>query len=103
MAVTLVDSGNSQRGWQRRDNPTMRVELIGHFKPCMTDIYLHIWCAHGRLYPHAPVHVGGLDGASHLCFRRESEDQVDNRSEDVLLLQDRDDAEEHHQQRDLLR
>ena len=21
---------------------TMRVELIGHFKPCMTDIYLHI-------------------------------------------------------------
>ena len=22
--------------------PTMRVELIGHFKPCMTDIYLHI-------------------------------------------------------------
>ena len=22
--------------------PTMRAELIGHFKPCMTDIYLHI-------------------------------------------------------------
>ena len=21
---------------------TMRAELIGHFKPCMTDIYLHI-------------------------------------------------------------
>ena len=21
---------------------TMRVELIGHFKPCTTDIYLHI-------------------------------------------------------------
>ena len=21
---------------------TMRVELIGHFKPCMTEIYLHI-------------------------------------------------------------
>ena len=21
---------------------TMRVELIGHFKPCMTGIYLHI-------------------------------------------------------------
>ena len=21
---------------------TMRVELIGHFRPCMTDIYLHI-------------------------------------------------------------
>ena len=22
--------------------PTMRVELIGHFKPCMTDIYIPI-------------------------------------------------------------
>ena len=22
--------------------PTMRVELIGHFKPCMPDIYIHI-------------------------------------------------------------
>ena len=22
--------------------PTMRAELIGHFKPCMTEIYLHI-------------------------------------------------------------
>ena len=22
--------------------PAMRVELIGHFKPCMTEIYLHI-------------------------------------------------------------
>ena len=21
---------------------TMRAELIGHFQPCMTDIYLHI-------------------------------------------------------------
>ena len=21
--------------------PTMRVELIGHFQPCMTEIYLH--------------------------------------------------------------
>ena len=34
----------------------MRVELSGHFKPCVTEIYLRIWCAHGRLYPHAPVH-----------------------------------------------
>ena len=24
------------------DTPTMRVELIGHFKPCMTGIYLPI-------------------------------------------------------------
>ena len=22
--------------------PTMRAELIGHFEPCMTEIYLHI-------------------------------------------------------------
>ena len=34
---------------------TMHVKLIGHFKPRITDIYLHIWCVHGRLYPHAPV------------------------------------------------
>ena len=34
----------------------MRVQLIGHFKPCITDIYLHIVARmHGRLYPHAPV------------------------------------------------
>lgn len=26
-------------------------------KSCMTDIGLHIWCAHGRLYSHARVHV----------------------------------------------
>ena len=26
--------------------PTMRAELIGHFQPCMTDIYLHIVRAH---------------------------------------------------------
>ena len=34
-------------------NSTMRVELIGHFKPCVTDIYLHFIdcrCAHERLY-----------------------------------------------------
>ena len=35
---------------------TMRVELIGRFKPCMAEIYIQILCAHGRLYPHAPVH-----------------------------------------------
>ena len=35
----------------------VRVELIGHLKPCMTKIYLHNLCAHGRLYPHAPVHA----------------------------------------------
>ena len=33
----------------------MRAELIGHFETCVTDIYLHILCAHGRLYSHAPV------------------------------------------------
>ena len=25
-----------------RGRPTMRAELIGHFQPCMTEIYLHI-------------------------------------------------------------
>ena len=52
-AVPLDRSRN--RGWlQLFDNhflindlnvvrpSTMRVELIGHFKPCMTEIYLHI-------------------------------------------------------------
>ena len=34
----------------------MRAELIGHFEPCMTEIYLHIDARiHGRLYGHAPV------------------------------------------------
>ena len=23
--------------------PTMRAELIGHFEPCMTEVYLHIY------------------------------------------------------------
>jgi len=27
---------------QRGTIYTMRVELIGHFKPCVTEIYLHI-------------------------------------------------------------
>ena len=27
----------------------------GHLKPCMTKIDLHTLCAHGRLYPRAPV------------------------------------------------
>ena len=36
---------------------TMRVELIGHFKICMTDIYLQNECAHVGLSVHAPVHI----------------------------------------------
>ena len=39
-AVTLAArSGNAA---VLRPATTMRVELIGHFKPCMTGIYLHI-------------------------------------------------------------
>ena len=26
----------------RRHQRTMRVELVGYFKPCMTEIYIHI-------------------------------------------------------------
>ena len=37
---------------QSLDGHTMRVELIGHLKSCMTDIYRHICCAHCRVYPH---------------------------------------------------
>ena len=33
----------------------MRVEWIGHFKPCMTDIYLHI-----RIFGGAHLEVDGL-------------------------------------------
>ena len=29
-------------GYELQVYATMRVELIGHFKPCITDIYLHI-------------------------------------------------------------
>ena len=35
----------------------VRVQLIGHFKTCMTEIYIPILCAHGRLYPHAPARL----------------------------------------------
>ena len=28
---------------ERGSSGTMRAELIGHFEPCMTDIYLHIY------------------------------------------------------------
>ena len=32
-----------RRAQPSRDQPaTVRVDTIGHFKPCMTDIYLHI-------------------------------------------------------------
>ena len=41
---------------------TMRVAIIGRFKPCMTEIHLHIWCAHGRFYPHAPVSMNAWLG-----------------------------------------
>ena len=30
--------------------PTMRAELIGHLKPCMTEIYLHFLCARCEIY-----------------------------------------------------
>ena len=48
---------------------TMRVEFRGYFKTCVTDICIHnIWCAHGRLHPHAPVgraHGGGTRTHTH--------------------------------------
>ena len=28
--------------WGASDDGTMRVELIGHFKPCVTEIYLPV-------------------------------------------------------------
>ena len=37
MAMELARNGIRVNGLG-----TMRVELIGHFKPCMTEIYLHI-------------------------------------------------------------
>ena len=43
----------------------VRVQLIRHFEPCTTDIYLHNDCAHVGLIVHAPVAVGSDDcGAS---------------------------------------
>ena len=35
--IDIVDTAKG-----REARPTMRAELIGHFKPCMTEIYLHI-------------------------------------------------------------
>ena len=35
---------------------TLRVEvIIGHLNPCITEVYLYIRCAHGRLYVDPPV------------------------------------------------
>ena len=45
----------------------VRVQLIRHFKPCTTDIFLHNECAHVGLSIHAPVDAG--EGA-----RTETED-----------------------------
>ena len=39
----------------------MRAELIGHFKPCMTDIYLYIYARMAdyiRTHPYVPVRSG---------------------------------------------
>ena len=42
----------------RPSYPMMRVELIGHFKPCMTDIYIYIDARMADyIYPHAPVAI----------------------------------------------
>ena len=32
----------AKRSSSHQAEPTMRAELIGHFEPCMTEIYLHI-------------------------------------------------------------
>ena len=43
---------------------TMRVELIDHFKPCMTEIYLHI---DARMADYIIVTGGqNVDGKSHI-------------------------------------
>ena len=38
----VVNGACKAHGRGCRLNGTMRAELIGHFQPCMTDIYLHI-------------------------------------------------------------
>ena len=50
LLLLLQDNGGSLawrelggvNGDLRCGKGTMRAELIGHFQPCMTDIYLHI-------------------------------------------------------------
>ena len=38
----IAHNGETMRVQQDLARPTMRVKLIGHFKPCMTEIYIHI-------------------------------------------------------------
>ena len=38
-ALQSLDRGASPA---LRSAPTMRADIIGHFKPCITEIYLHI-------------------------------------------------------------
>ena len=53
----------------------MRVELIGHFKPCMTEIYLHIVARMTEIYlaqdivlrEHREAHLLALARAVRAC------------------------------------
>eukprot|EP01048_Picozoa_sp_COSAG05_P002706 COSAG05_NODE_116_length_17986_cov_348.987534_5_plen_415_part_00 len=49
----------------------MRAETLGRLKPCTTDNYLHILCAHGRLHPRASVGVHLLDDTEIMPFEGE--------------------------------
>ena len=53
---------------------TMRAELIGHFQPCMTEIYLHIdarTADYMATYPYAGGEAGGEAASSAGYLRRE--------------------------------
>ena len=41
-AELAAQEAEDKAALSRREVTTMRVELIGHFEPCMAEIYLHI-------------------------------------------------------------
>ena len=55
MDVSMVGRVEGLKQLDAKRKGTMRVELIGHFKPCMTGIYLHIIFSHYGLYANAPA------------------------------------------------
>ena len=60
---TGIDAKDYSNAAKKEHLGTMRVELIGHVKPCMNDIYLHS-TIDGLLYPQAPAIIVTI-GVSH--------------------------------------
>eukprot|EP01048_Picozoa_sp_COSAG05_P015118 COSAG05_NODE_1787_length_4092_cov_1.788380_5_plen_261_part_00 len=72
--LAAADGGTAAEGASGATQGTMRAELIGHYPPCMTDIYLHIdarMADYIRTHPYRPRGVAVRDPCQYwalLCF-----------------------------------